>query len=118
VRDRVGTSMLAPEHVVLAVPPRDAFRIAPALAGTHVAPAQELRTSPILNVHVVYDRPVTEFPFAAAVGSPVQWIFDRTGSSGVRETHRRAQYLAVTVSAADELIDLPSAVVRERFLTE
>ena len=118
VRDRVGTSMLAPEHVVLAVPPRDAFRIAPALARTHVAPAQELRTSPILNVHVVYDRPVTEFPFAAAVGSPVQWIFDRTGSSGVRETYRRAQYLAVTVSAADELIDLPSAVLRERFLTE
>ena len=118
VRHRDSTSMLAPEHVVLALPPRDAFRVAPALARTHVAPAQQLGTSPILNVHVVYDRPVADFPFAAAVGSPVQWIFDRTRSSGLRETRPRAQYLAVTVSAADDLIELPTAVLRERFLGE
>ena len=39
------------------------------------APAR-LGASPIVNLHVVYDRPVTELGFAAAVDSPVQWIFD------------------------------------------
>jgi uncharacterized protein with NAD-binding domain and iron-sulfur cluster len=77
-----------------------------------------LGTSPIVNVHVVYDRPVTAEPFVAAVGSPVQWIFDRTASSGLPRTAPGAQYLAVTVSAADEIIDTPTPVLRERFLAE
>ena len=37
-----------------------------------------LGASPIVNVHVIYDRPVIDLPFAAAVDSPVQWVFDRT----------------------------------------
>ena len=105
--------------VVLAVPPRDAFRIAPALARHPCGAGARAADLADLNVHVVYDRPVTAFPFAAAVGSPVQWIFDRTRLlRGARDASPGAQYLAVTVSAADELIDLPSAVLRERFLTE
>ena len=63
--------------------------------------ARGLGESPIVNVHVIYDRKVTDLPFAAAVGSPVQWIFDRTEPSTVRHQHRQAQYLAITVSAAD-----------------
>lgn len=118
VRDRSGTRMLAPEHVVLAVPPRVAFQVAPALSDTAVAGANKLRTSPIVNVHVVYDRTVTDLDFAAAVGCPVQWIFDRTRSSGLHDRNPRAQYLAVTVSAADEVIDTPSPELRDRFVQE
>jgi hypothetical protein len=73
---------------------------------------QELATSPIVNVHVIYDRRVTRLPFAAAVDSPVQWVFDRTGPSGLRS----GQYLAVSLSAADGYVDVPSAALRERFL--
>ena len=40
-------------------------------------------TAPILNVHVIYDRQVLAQPFLAALGSPVQWVFDRTESSGL-----------------------------------
>ena len=68
----------------------------------------KLGGSPIVNVHVIYDRTVTDLPFAAAVGSPVQWFFDRTASSGLAERSPKAQYLAVTVSAADDLIGVPS----------
>lgn len=118
LRDRSGSRVLAPDAVVLAVPPREAFRAAPALVESAVAGARALRTSPIVNIHVIYDRPVTGLAFAAAVGSPVQWIFDRTASSGLHETQPGAQYLAVTVSAADEVIDTPSPVLRERFVAE
>ena len=73
---------------------------------------QELATSPIVNVHVIYDRRVTRLPFAAAVDSPVQWVFDRTGPSGLRS----GQYLAVSLSAADGYVDVPAPALRERFL--
>ena len=72
----------------------------------------QIGTSPIVNVHVVYDRRVTRLPFAAAVDSPVQWVFDRTGPSGLRE----GQYLAISLSAADAYADVPAARLREQFL--
>ena len=67
-------------------------------------------------MHVVFDRPVTDHAFAAGVGSAVQWVFDRTESAGVAAVHPGAQYLAVTVSAADREIDEPVEVLRPRFL--
>ena len=73
---------------------------------------RELGASPIVNVHVLYDRQVTRLPFAAAVDSPVQWVFDRTGPSGLGA----GQYLAVSVSAADDVVDTPAAQLRERFV--
>ncbi|HEY2273119.1 MAG TPA: hydroxysqualene dehydroxylase HpnE [Jatrophihabitantaceae bacterium] len=106
------------DAVILAVPSADAFGVAPALAETKAAVAQGLDTSPIVNVHVVFDRVVTELPFAAAVGSPVQWIFDRTEPSSVRDQQPGAQYLAITVSAADAVIDVPSRVLVDGFQDE
>jgi uncharacterized protein with NAD-binding domain and iron-sulfur cluster len=83
-------------------------------AACRPGPAQWLQigTSPIVNVHVIYDRRVTRLPFAAAVDSPVQWVFDRTGPSGLRE----GQYLAISLSAADGYADVPAARLREQFL--
>jgi hydroxysqualene dehydroxylase len=72
----------------------------------------QIATSPIVNVHVVYDRRVTRLPFAAAVDSPVQWVFDRTGPSGLRG----GQYLAISLSAADAYADVPAARLRDQFL--
>ena len=63
-------------------------------------------------MHVIYDRQVTRLPFAAAVDSPVQWVFDRTGPSGLAA----GQYLAVSVSAADDVVDTPAAQLREQFV--
>ena len=98
-----------PEAVVLAVPPRIASTVAPDL----VSP--ELHTRPIVNVHLIYDRTVFDASFAAAVDSPVQWIFDRTVSSGLALQRPGAQYLAITVSAADDIVDETSQVLTERF---
>ena len=105
------------DGVVLAVPPDVAARLVPAdavRAGLGPGPDRwrELGASPIVNVHVIYDRRVTSLPFAAAVDSPVQWVFDRTRSSGLQA----GQYLAVSLSAADDLVDIPAARLRERFV--
>jgi hydroxysqualene dehydroxylase len=105
------------DGVVIAVPPDQAARLLPPAAAGQ-ARWRELGTSPIVNVHVVYDRPVMDLPFAAAVDSPVQWVFDRTGPSGLAQDPERAggQYLAVSVSAADEQVDVPAAKLREIFV--
>jgi squalene-associated FAD-dependent desaturase len=68
-----------------------------------------LGDSPIVNVHLVLDRRVTDLPMAASVGSPVQFVFDRTQSSGLTA----GQYLAVSLSAADRYLGSPpDALVR------
>jgi squalene-associated FAD-dependent desaturase len=106
------------DGVVVAVPPEQAARLLPQAAAAAAAAWPGLGSSPILNVHAVYDRPVLGLPFAAAVDSPVQWVFDRTEQSGLARDKTRAggQYLAVSVSAADEIVDVPAARLREIFL--
>jgi squalene-associated FAD-dependent desaturase len=104
-------SMLA-DAVVLAVPPGQAARLA-ASAGVAQAPDfEQLGYSPIVNVHVIYDRKVMQLPFVAAVDSPVQWVFDKTKQSGLQA----GQYLAVSLSAADDFVDVPTAALRQLFL--
>ncbi|MFJ1654228.1 hydroxysqualene dehydroxylase HpnE [Streptomyces sp. NPDC088337] len=108
-----GENLLA-DAVVLAVPQREAHGLLP--AGALDAPDRLLRigTAPILNAHVVYDRTVLNAPFFAAIGTPVQWVFDRTEAAGLKH----GQYLAVSQSVAQDEIDAPVAVLRERYLPE
>lgn len=111
---QVPGERLEADAVVLAVAQREAHDLLP--AGALDAPGQllEIGTAPILNVHVVYDRKVLGRPFFAALGTPVQWVFDRTEASGLTD----GQYLALSQSAARDEIDEPVAVLRERYLPE
>jgi squalene-associated FAD-dependent desaturase len=103
---------ISADGVVLAVPASQAARLVLAEAVPRGARWAELGSSPIVNVHVVYDRRVTRLPFAAAVDSPVQWVFDKSRQAGLRA----GQYLAVSLSAADRYVDVPAARLREQFL--
>lgn len=103
---------ISADAVVLAVPPPRAGGLLPAGALADPGRLERLGESPIVNLHVVYDRAVTDLPFAAAVASPVQWVFDRTESSGLAS----GQYLAVSLSGATEEIAMRPDALRERFL--
>ncbi|MFJ8749338.1 hydroxysqualene dehydroxylase HpnE [Streptomyces sp. NPDC102441] len=103
------------DTVVLAVPQGETHRLLPDGALDDPGRLLELTDAPILNVHVVYDRKVLRKPFFAALGSPVQWVFDRTASSGLQGA---GQYLAVSQSAAQDEIDLPVAELRKRYVPE
>ena len=112
---------LTADGVVLAVPHEKAAPLIPAgaLPEQTVAGWAGLGASPIVNVHVIYDRPVMDLPFVAAIDSPVQWVFDRTRISGLnhggmdRPGH---QYLAISLSAADQYADTPVAQLQEQFV--
>ncbi|MER6102741.1 hydroxysqualene dehydroxylase HpnE [Streptomyces sp. NPDC001832] len=110
-----GGERIEADTVVLAVPQRETHDLLPEGALDEPERLLDIGTSPILNVHVVYDRKVLRRPFFAAIGSPVQWVFDRTDASGLTGP---GQYLAVSQSAADEEIDLPVAELRKRYLPE
>ncbi|MFE9021296.1 hydroxysqualene dehydroxylase HpnE [Streptomyces sp. NPDC007808] len=111
---QVPGETLKADAVVLAVAQREAYDLLP--GGALDAPERllEIGTAPILNVHVVYGRKVLSRPFFAALGTPVQWVFDRTEASGLRQ----GQYLALSQSAAQDEIDEPVAALRERYLPE
>ncbi|MDW4910983.1 hydroxysqualene dehydroxylase HpnE [Streptomyces sp. ADMS] len=112
---QVPGETLDADAVVLAVAQHEAHDLLP--EGALDAPGRllEIGTAPILNVHVVYDRKVLSTPFLAALGSPVQWVFDRTEASGLGG---EGQYLALSQSAAHDEIDEPVAALRERYLPE
>lgn len=106
---------LRADTVVLAVPHNEAHPLLPKGALDRPEDLLEIGTAPILNVHAVYDRAVLRRPFFAALGSPVQFVFDRTETSGLTGG---GQYLAVSQSAAQDEIDLPTAELRDRYLPE
>jgi squalene-associated FAD-dependent desaturase len=97
--------------VIMAVPHDRVGRLAPASAEVP-ASAGQLGSSPIVNLHIVYDRRVLELPFAAGVETPVQYVFDRTESAGLSD----GQYLAVSLSAADAESTMTVQELRERFV--
>ncbi|MFD7444931.1 hydroxysqualene dehydroxylase HpnE [Streptomyces sp. NPDC059909] len=125
-----GAERLDADAVVLAVPQRETHALLPEGAVEDPDRFLEIGTAPILNIHVVYDRTVLRRPFFAALGTPVQWVFDRTDASGLLRGgpegpsseggggRRVGQYLALSQSAADDEIDTPVATLRERYLPE
>jgi len=98
------------DTVICAVPHHAASELLPAGAVDGGA-LERLGASPIVNLHLHYDRPVLAEPLAAALDSPVQWLFDRTSASGVD----RGQLVTVSVSAARDEIRSPLRALRERF---
>lgn len=103
------------DAVVLAVPASTAEQfLPPGAVDQQPGWSARLGGSPIVNVHLHYDRPVLEAPFAAAVGSQLQWVFDRTSQSGTST----GQHLAVSFSAADDVIERPARELRALTETE
>jgi squalene-associated FAD-dependent desaturase len=105
---RVADTRRAADAVVVAVPHTAVAELVPDL-GVVADVGERLGVSPIVNVHVVYDRRVTDLELAAGVGTDVQFVFDRTGSSGLEQG---GQYLAVSLSAADRYMEWPTDDVK------
>ena len=103
---------VAADAVVVAVPHDRLADLLPPGALTAPERLADLGTSPIINLHIAYDRPVMDVPFTATVRSPVQFVFDRTDSSGLAN----GQLLAVSLSAADEDMQRRPDELRARYL--
>jgi squalene-associated FAD-dependent desaturase len=113
-RDAAGEEQeLEAEAVVVAIPHNRAAALLEPLLGEAARRLRGLGSSPIVNLHVLYDRTVCAEPFAAGVGTPVQYLFDRTEAAGAP---RGSQYLAVSLSGARREMAMSVEELRERYL--
>lgn len=103
-RIETAAGTLSADGVVVAVPHDDAATLVP--PGTVAGQDRwtDLGSSAVIDVHLVFDRVVSRWPVMAGHRSEVQWVFDRTSASGLAEQRPGAQYLAVSLSAADHLL--------------
>jgi hypothetical protein len=79
---RLSDRTLTADTVVLATAHDVAAHLLPPGALTPGVDPRQLGTSPVVDVHLVLDRRVTDLAFAAVVDSPVQFVFDRTEPAG------------------------------------
>ena len=110
----VGAEQISATALVLAVPHEQAARLVPAEVHASAESFANLGHSPIVNLHVIYDRPVMDHAFAAGVGTPVQWVFDRSASAGLTI----GQCLAVSLSGATAYAERPTEELRAMFVPE
>jgi squalene-associated FAD-dependent desaturase len=92
------------DAIVVATPPAEAAR----LLG-EAPPA--LDDSPIVSVHLLFDRRLLSEPLAALLDSPAHWVFDRGTLTGTvpamaGTVPERCQYLTVVSSGAPELLEI------------
>jgi squalene-associated FAD-dependent desaturase len=104
-------SWLGADAVIVAVPHERAAAMLPDEALRDAAWPGALASSPIVNLHVIYDRRVLEHRFAAGVDTPVQYLFDRTPPGWSDR-----QYVAVSLSGARAEMAMSTAALRERYL--
>jgi squalene-associated FAD-dependent desaturase len=85
------------DAIVVALPPAESAR----LLGE---PEPALESSPIVSVHLLFDRPLLASPLAALLGSPAHWVFDRGALTG--HLPERGQYLTVVASGVPDLLEI------------
>jgi hydroxysqualene dehydroxylase len=93
------------DAVVVALPPRES-------ADLLGEPEPALEDSPIVSVHLMFDRRLLTRPLAALLGSDAHWVFDRGALTG--HEPERGQYLTVVSSGVPELMELRGRELVER----
>jgi squalene-associated FAD-dependent desaturase len=93
------------DAVVVATPPREGAR----LLDEEPPPLED---SPIVSVHLWFERPLLRSPLAALLGSDAHWVFDRGSLTGHQP--ERGQYLTVVSSGVPELLEIRGRALVER----
>jgi squalene-associated FAD-dependent desaturase len=105
--ERVGSlDDLDADAIVVATPPSEAAE----LLGE---PDPGLEDSPIVSVHLLFDRQLLRHPLAALLGTDAHWIFDRGALTG-QDPGGGRQYLTVVSSGVPELMEIRGRELVER----
>jgi len=75
---------------------------------------QKLSTSPIIDIHLWYDRPVMVDDFVTFINSPLQWVFNKSSIQG--SNGATGQYLCISLSGAWEYIHQTKEELQRTFL--
>jgi hydroxysqualene dehydroxylase len=97
------------DAVVVALP-------APEAAQLLGEPPPPLEDSPIVSVHLLFDRPLLRSPLAALLGSDAHWVFDRGALTGHEPD--QGQYLTVVSSGVPELMEIRGRELVDHIVAE
>ena len=100
---------LEADAIVVAVPPRESARLLD-------EPDPGYEDSPIVSVHLWFDRSLLKTPLAALLSSDAHWVFDRGALTG--HAPGRGQYLTIVSSGVPELLDVRGKDLVERIAGE
>ena len=95
--DLADGSSLAADAIVVATQAAEC-------AGLLDEPESTLGDSPIVSVHLRFDRQIMQPSLAALLDSPAHWVFDRGRLTG--NEPERGQYLTVVSSGVPDLMDV------------
>jgi squalene-associated FAD-dependent desaturase len=94
---------------VVALPPNDGAEV----LGESAPPLED---SPIVSVHLLFDRPILRPRLAALLGSDAHWVFDRGRLTGYEPA--QGQYLTVVASGVPELLEVRGRALVELIVRE
>jgi squalene-associated FAD-dependent desaturase len=97
------------DAIVVAAPPEESAR----LLGE---PEPQLEPSPIVSVHLLFERRLLEPPLAALLASDAHWVFDRGALTGRQPA--RGQYLTVVSSGVPELMEIRGRELVDRIAAQ
>lgn len=114
------------DYVISAVPFEVLLRLLPdetVSAHECFADLRKLEHSPIVAVHLWFDREVTDLDHAALPGRTIQWMFNKTRNFTTRGhgdtgTGGNGDYLGLVVSAARGLIEKPRGEIIDMALLD
>ncbi|MEE8386281.1 MAG: hydroxysqualene dehydroxylase HpnE, partial [Dehalococcoidia bacterium] len=75
-----------------------------------------IEMSPIVHVHLWYDRPVWGGDFAAFLNTPLQWVFNKSKLWGQQDGG--GQYLDISLSGAHDFAGMPATEIVDLFTKE
>ena len=99
--------------VIVALPPHAAFNLIPA-SWRRREPFWRINqhaVSPIVNVHMQWDRAVMRRDFVASLDSDAQFIFNR---SQIHSWQTPPFWISVSLSGAHDIVNLPQAAIIDR----
>lgn len=103
---------LRAQAYVSAVPPQALFPILPAAVRRDVpalGAVERLGSSPIVSVHVWFDRPLVDDEFVGFIGTQTHWCFNRDKITG--RDPRGGSYLTFVISGARSIVDLDAEAI-------
>ena len=99
-----------PHDVLLQVLPEEVA------TGDFFSRVSGLRSSPIVGIHLWYDRAIMDQEFVAVLNSPVQWVFNKSLVQGTDDAG--GQYVCISLSGAWQYIDTPKEELIRVFTAE
>ena len=85
-------------------------------SGPFFARVAGLTSSPIIGIHLWYDRPIMDPAFVGVLDSPVQWVFNKSKIQGSEGSP--GQYVCVSISGAWDYMEMPKEELRTLFAAE